>query len=267
MKAFSPPALAGFLAGFFAFQAALLGQQRHGAHQVLDADNSDHAPGIGVRGRRARRRATANGRNAPTTEFSSVISLNDHINCFMALANGYLWLAGLLIWPAGLSLWARAESPAAQTNFAAYARGKDQQAETRYQNNPNDAGAAWQFARACFDLADLATNRSARATVAEQGIAASRRAVAREPNLAAAHYYLGMNLGQLAQTKSLGALNWWVRWSANSAGRTLESGSTSPALTATWRCLPRCPGHRQHRQPHQGAAAFAARRGTGPAIS
>ena len=128
------------------------------------------------------------------------------INCFMALANGYLWLAGLLIWPAGLSLWARAESPAAQTNFAAYARGNYQQAETRYQNNPNDAGAAWQFARACFDLADLATNRSARATVAEQGIAASRRGVAREPNLAAAHYYLGMNLGQLAQTKSLGAL-------------------------------------------------------------
>jgi tetratricopeptide (TPR) repeat protein len=128
------------------------------------------------------------------------------INWFMALANGNLGLVGLMIWLAGVRLCARAESPAAETNFAAYVRGNYHQAEARYRNGPNDAEAAWQFARACFDLADLAATRAERAAMAERGIAACRGAVAREPNLAPAHYYLGMNLAQLAQTKSLGAL-------------------------------------------------------------
>ena len=48
--------------------------------------------------------------------------------------------------------------------------------------------------------------RPQRAALAEQGIAACRQAIARESNSAPAHYYLGMNLGQLAQTKGLGAL-------------------------------------------------------------
>ena len=124
----------------------------------------------------------------------------------MALANANLWLVMLMIWPAGLSLRAQAEPPVAETNFAAYTRRNYQQAETRYRNGPNDAEAAWQFARACFDLADLATNRTERAAIAERGISACRQAIARAPNLAAARYYLGMNLAQLAQTKGLCAL-------------------------------------------------------------
>ncbi len=39
-----------------------------------------------------------------------------------------------------------------------------------------------------------------------QGIAASQEAVRVVPSLAAGHYYLGMNLGQLARTKTFGAL-------------------------------------------------------------
>jgi tetratricopeptide (TPR) repeat protein len=124
----------------------------------------------------------------------------------MALANANLWLVGLLIWPAGLGLCAQAEPPVAETNFAACARNNHHQAEKRYRNGPNDAAAAWEFARASFDLADFATNRTERAAIAERGISACRQVIAREPNLAPAHYYLGMNLGQLAQTKSLGAL-------------------------------------------------------------
>ncbi len=124
----------------------------------------------------------------------------------MALANANLWLVALMIWPAGLCLCAQAEPPVAETNFVAYARRNYQQAETRYRNGPNDAEAAWQFARACFDLADLATNRTGRAAIAEQGISACRQAISHAPNLAPAHYYLGMNLAQLAQTKGLGAL-------------------------------------------------------------
>jgi tetratricopeptide (TPR) repeat protein len=80
------------------------------------------------------------------------------------------------------------------------------ESQHRWQDQTNSAQAAWQFARACFDRADFAVNDSERARFAEEGITASRRAIALEPNSAAAHYYLGLNLGELAQTKMLGAL-------------------------------------------------------------
>jgi hypothetical protein len=65
---------------------------------------------------------------------------------------------------------------------------------------------AWEFARACFDAAEYATNSSERAEIAQQGIKACLEVLAREPKSAPAHYYYGMNLGQLAQTKGIGAL-------------------------------------------------------------
>jgi tetratricopeptide (TPR) repeat protein len=79
-------------------------------------------------------------------------------------------------------------------------------AKSRYQTNLFNTDAAWRFARACFDLADLADKDSERAVLGRRGIEACRQLLRRDPNVAAAHYYLGMNLGQLAQTKSLGAL-------------------------------------------------------------
>jgi hypothetical protein len=72
--------------------------------------------------------------------------------------------------------------------------------------NTNSATAGWQFARACFDLAEFATNSTERAALAQRGIAAARQVIASEPKNAPAHYYLGMNLGQLARTRFLGAL-------------------------------------------------------------
>jgi len=95
---------------------------------------------------------------------------------------------------------------ATETNLVAQVKKNFRRAHARYQNEPRDTEAAWQFARACFDLADVATESAERAEVAEQGIAACRQAIARDPNSAPLHYYLGMNLGQLAQTKGLGAL-------------------------------------------------------------
>jgi len=79
------------------------------------------------------------------------------------------------------------------------------QAQARFNKNPADPESAWQFALACFDLADLATNNSRRAEIAEQGIAACRQALRHDPKLAPAHYYLAMNLGELARTKKIGA--------------------------------------------------------------
>jgi tetratricopeptide (TPR) repeat protein len=79
-------------------------------------------------------------------------------------------------------------------------------AKAHYQTNFNDDTAAMHFASACFDRADQTPKDSDRATLAHEGIQVCRLWLQREPNQAAAHYYLGMNLGQLARTKSLGAL-------------------------------------------------------------
>lgn len=95
---------------------------------------------------------------------------------------------------------------AAETDFAAYARRNFQKEQARYQGAPVETAAGWSFARACFDLAEFATNKTERALVAEQGIAACQQAIARESNSAPAHYYFGLNLGQLARTKGLTAL-------------------------------------------------------------
>jgi tetratricopeptide (TPR) repeat protein len=95
----------------------------------------------------------------------------------------------------------------AQTaSFAARAREIFVGAQKRLLAEPTNAVAAWEFARACFDRAEYATNDAERAIVAEQGIVACRRLLARQTGSAPAHYYLGMNLGQLARTKTFGAL-------------------------------------------------------------
>ena len=81
-----------------------------------------------------------------------------------------------------------------------------QAARTNHLAVRTNIALAWQFGRACFDRAEFATNSAERALLAEQGIAACRAVVAVKPDRAEAHYYLAMNLGQLARTKMLGAL-------------------------------------------------------------
>ena len=76
----------------------------------------------------------------------------------------------------------------------------------RFLDDPANVKAAWNYARACFDLADLVTDDAQRETIAEQGIRAARESLAHSSNSAEGHYYLALNLGQLARTKALGAL-------------------------------------------------------------
>ena len=76
--------------------------------------------------------------------------------------------------------------------FAARAEKAFRQAQIEFASGTNGS-AAWQFARACFDFADLATNETERAEIAMQGIAACRKLLARETNSAPGHYYLAMN--------------------------------------------------------------------------
>jgi tetratricopeptide (TPR) repeat protein len=80
------------------------------------------------------------------------------------------------------------------------------QAKQEHQLHPDDPVAAWHFARACFDLADDATKSSDRAEIAQQGIGVCTEALVKAPDSAPLHYYLGLNQGQLARTRSLGAL-------------------------------------------------------------
>jgi len=98
------------------------------------------------------------------------------------------------------------EASAVKKDFAARARQSYLAARSRLQTEPANVEAAWQFGRACFDWAEFAADNSQREQIANEGIAACRKAIEQSPNSAAAHYYLGMNLGQVAQVKRLGAL-------------------------------------------------------------
>ena len=87
--------------------------------------------------------------------------------------------------------------------------GRDQaafvQAQTQYLADTNNPVLGWQFGRASYDWADWATNRAERAAIAKGGIAACRRSLL-FTNCAAAHYYMGLNMGELAQSEALHGL-------------------------------------------------------------
>ncbi len=93
-----------------------------------------------------------------------------------------------------------------ETDFSRRAEKAYQAAKLRFESQTNNSEAEWQFGRACYDWADFATSDSQRAAIASQGIAACRMLIEREPASAPAHYYLFMNLAQLAQTRTLSAL-------------------------------------------------------------
>jgi tetratricopeptide (TPR) repeat protein len=99
-----------------------------------------------------------------------------------------------------------ADDVARVTSISSRPRRVYNEAKERYVKETNSVEAAWEFGRAVFDLADVATNDSQRAALAQEGIDACRRGLRLDPNSPGAHYYLGLNYGQLAQTKLLGAL-------------------------------------------------------------
>ena len=110
---------------------------------------------------------------------------------------GVIWL--LLMKVAGL-VHAVESSPRAQAERVY------QEKARAYQEHPANGEAAWQFGRASFDLGELATNNTERAEIAERAIAGCQQLLATNSSCAPAHYYLALNLGELARTKSVGAL-------------------------------------------------------------
>jgi hypothetical protein len=107
---------------------------------------------------------------------------------------------------AALILGVQAGRAADQEMFRTHLGEDFNAAAIQLQNHPADDQSAEEFGRLCFDYAEFATNSAQRATLAIQGIAAMRDFIARKPGLAAGHYYLAMNLGQMARTEMLGAL-------------------------------------------------------------
>jgi tetratricopeptide (TPR) repeat protein len=79
-------------------------------------------------------------------------------------------------------------------------------ARQTYSQNEANTTNALDLARAIFEYAEFAGTDSERADLAQEGIAVARKATELDGQSAEAHYYLAMNLGQLARTKSLGAL-------------------------------------------------------------
>jgi tetratricopeptide (TPR) repeat protein len=111
------------------------------------------------------------------------------------------WILAALLWLAGnFSGWSSDGEPL--TTF----RQSYEQAKKEHAAHPQDVATAWHFARSTFDLADAVSTSSERARIAQQGIAACKETLAQDQNSAALHYYLGLNQGELARTRSLGAL-------------------------------------------------------------
>ena len=92
-------------------------------------------------------------------------------------------------------------------SFSESARVAYEHALSSYHLDPKNTTNAIELARTAFDWAGFATSKGARAQIATQGIQACRRLILEHPEMAAAHYYLAMNLGQLAENRGLGALS------------------------------------------------------------
>lgn len=80
------------------------------------------------------------------------------------------------------------------------------EARAQFQAEPSSVEVAWKFGRACFDWGEFSQNDKQREEIANQGIDVCRRVTHIEPKSVEGHYYLAMNLGQLARTKFFGAL-------------------------------------------------------------
>jgi tetratricopeptide (TPR) repeat protein len=168
----------------------------------ISAPVFQHADDVWLSFRRAGRHVSSSGGDARRCRRCHVW-LFTHFNRARWLCVALVFLLG------GWNAFAQTNGPApppSQAEFAKRAEKAWQAAKARFDAQTNNAEAAWQFGRACFDWADFATSDRQREDIAQQGIAACQTLVQRDPKSAPGHYYLGMDLAQLAQTKTLGAL-------------------------------------------------------------
>lgn len=75
-----------------------------------------------------------------------------------------------------------------------------------HRKSPADIDTALRFAKACFDLAEFATNSAHRAQLATDGIEVCKEILKTNSLNGEAHYWLAMNYAQLSRTKGWSAL-------------------------------------------------------------
>ncbi len=154
--------------------------------------------------------------------------------------------------------------------FAADAERAFQDAEKIADTRPVAVTALVQLARAAFDAAEFTRDDDEREKFATRGIEAARLAIDREPTNAAAHYWLGMDLGQLARTKTLGALK-LVREMEREFQR--ASGIRCPLRLRRTGSFPRLSLSRragmadEHREQKESARTFGTSCETAPRVS
>jgi tetratricopeptide (TPR) repeat protein len=111
---------------------------------------------------------------------------------------------------------------------------------------PTNTVAAWHLARACFDRAFFTEKKSLRAAYAEEGMAAARAVLQQDPRSAPGFYYLALNEGQLASTKTFGALSLVKEMErhlleARKLDRTFDYGGPDRTLGILYRDAPGWP--------------------------
>ena len=114
----------------------------------------------------------------------------------------------LIFWLIAVCLFFAAPAPSAagapvkEAVFVARAESDFVAAWTKYLADTNSTAAALEVGRTSADLTGLDTNDTQRAEVARRGIAVCQSWIEKETNSGPAHYYLAINLGQLAQAEA-----------------------------------------------------------------
>ncbi len=130
----------------------------------------------------------------------------------LRLPPGLLLAALLLVLPARAAAAPPPKPPADipmptfSAKFAESAQIKLIAARKRFQADTNSVPAAWALGEACFWRGEFAVEAESRKALANEGIAICRALTLRAPTVPEGHYYLALNLGQLARTKWLEAL-------------------------------------------------------------
>lgn len=112
----------------------------------------------------------------------------------------------LVLWSLLLSLLpchpdSTPSSPTPSPTESAY-----RQARSSWDASPTNITLGVHCARTAFDWADTQPSNPERARIAQLGIEIAQGILLQDPTSAGAHYYLALNLGQLARTRSLTAL-------------------------------------------------------------
>lgn len=91
--------------------------------------------------------------------------------------------------------------PAGLSNSVVLAEANLLVARKRAAAETTNSMTAWELGSACFTSATLVADRGLQEKLYTEGVAACRRSIALDPRSAPAHYFLGMNVGRVADLK------------------------------------------------------------------